>query len=91
MYIKISNTNAVKDNKSYVRVYVNGDKIAEVSPSRRNPLGYLRQYRKSKYWASLRDQVTAVGYEVWQVEMIMAEAKGFPLETSPQKPMRGLT
>ena len=85
MNIKISNTNGVKDNRSYVRVYVDSIKVAEVSPSRRNPLGYLRKYQGSKYWDSMQEQIMASGCEVWQVDMIMTKARGFLLETPPQQ------
>ena len=57
MNIQISNTNGVKNNTSYVRVYVDAIKVAEVSPSRRNPLGYMRQYQGSKYWGEIRVQL----------------------------------
>ena len=80
MNIKISNTNSDKDSRSYVRVYVDSIKVAEVSPSRRNPLGYLRQYQGSKYWDSMREQIMATGYEVWQVDMIMTKARGMYVE-----------
>ena len=89
MNIKISNTNGVKDNKSYVRVYVNAVMVAEVSPSRRNPLGYMRKYQGSKYWDSMREQVMATGYEVWQVDMIMTKARGFLLEPPQEIIVRG--
>jgi len=76
MNIKISNTNGTKDNRNYVRVYLNAIKIAEVSPSRRNPLGYLRQYQGSKYWGMMQEQIMASGCEVWQVDKIMNVARG---------------
>tara|TARA_R110000782_G_scaffold18486_3_gene50846 strand:+ start:474 stop:731 length:258 start_codon:yes stop_codon:yes gene_type:complete len=79
MNIKISNTNGVKDNKSYVRVYVNGDKVAEVSPSRRNPLGYLRTLKNSKYWGQIRVQLEdcaiAGKFTLKEVDNIMHEIK----------------
>jgi len=85
MNIKISNTNGVKNNKSYVRVYVNAVKVAEVSPSRRNPLGYLRKYQGSKYWGYLRDQVMGSRVDgrwltTWEVNEVMDKARGFLLE-----------
>ena len=61
MNIRISNTNAVTGNVNYVRVYVDSELVAEVTPSRRNPLGYLRQYQGSKYWRYMRDQVQSTG------------------------------
>ena len=76
MNVQISNTNGMKDNKNYVRVYLNKIKIAEVSPSRRNPLGYLRQYQGSKYWAMMQEQIMASGCEVWEVDHIMNMARG---------------
>jgi len=51
MNIKVSNTNASGNSKTAVRVYVDGVKIAEVFPTSRNPLAYIRKhngdYRKS--------------------------------------------
>jgi len=81
MNIKISNTNGVKDNKSYVRVYVDSVMVAEVSPSRRNPLGYMRKYQGSKYWRYMRDQVQATEqFSIFEVHEIMTKARGFLLE-----------
>ncbi len=80
MNIKISNTNGVKDNKSYVRVYVDSVKVAEVSPSRRNPLGYLRKYQGSKYWGEIQVQLECCAmsgmFTLKDVESIMTEARG---------------
>ena len=78
MNIKISNTNGVKDNRSYVRVYVNAIKVAEVSPSRRNPLGYMRQYKNSKYWGEMRVQLECCAMSLTpnEVDDIMDEVKG---------------
>ena len=80
MNIKVSNTNGVKDNNSYVRVYVNSVKVAEVSPKRRNPLGYLRQYKNSKYWGEIRVQLECCAlagmFTLNEVDTIMNEVKG---------------
>ena len=78
MNIQISNTNGVKDNTSYVRVYVNAIKVAEVSPSRRNPLGYMRQYKNSKYWGEMRVQLECCAMSLTpnEVDDIMDEVKG---------------
>ena len=80
MNIKISNTNGAKNNKSYVRVYVNGDKVAEVSPSRRNPLGYLRTLKNSKHWGEMRVQLECCAlagmFTLKEVDSIMNEVKG---------------
>tara|TARA_R100001377_G_scaffold52049_1_gene30479 strand:+ start:621 stop:911 length:291 start_codon:yes stop_codon:yes gene_type:complete len=89
MNIKISNTNGVKDNKSYVRVYVDSVKVAEVSPSRRNPLGYLRKYQGSKYWEEIQVQLECFAmagmFTFKDVDSIMTEARGFLLDTPPQQ------
>ena len=89
MNIKISNTIGVKDNRSYVRVYVDSIKVAEVSPSRRNPLGYMRQYKNSKYWGEVRVQLEhhalAGMFTLGEVDVIMQEVKGQLLETPPQQ------
>jgi len=80
MNIKISNTNGDKTNNSYVRVYVNSIKVAEVSPSRRNPLGYMRQYKNSKYWGKMRVQLECCAlagmFTLKEVDNIMNEVKG---------------
>ena len=77
MNVQISNTNGVKDNTSYVRVYVDSIKVAEVTPSRRNPLGYLRQYQGSKYWRLMQDQIEFTGlFKLGEVDEIMSIARG---------------
>jgi hypothetical protein len=77
MNIQISNTNGVKNNTSYVRIYVDSVKVAEVSPSRRNPLGYLRQYQGSKYWKLMQDQIEFTGlFKLVEVNKIMSTARG---------------
>ena len=80
MNIQISNTNGVKNNTSYVRVYVNSIKVAEVSPSRRNPLGYMRQYKNSKYWGEVRVQLECCAmagmFTLKEVDTIMEQIKG---------------
>jgi hypothetical protein len=76
MDIKVASTNGSKDNTNYVRVYVDAIKVGEVSPTRRNPLGYMRQYRKSKYWAQLLDQVMATGRPRHEVFQIMGVVRG---------------
>ena len=80
MNVTVSNTNGVKDNKSYVRVYVNSVKVAEVSPSRRNPLGYMRQYKNSKYWGEIRVQLECCAmagmFTLKEVSTIMEQIKG---------------
>ena len=80
MNITVSNTNGVTNNQSYVRVYVNSVKVAEVSPSRRNPLGYMRQYKNSKYWGQIRVQLEcgamAGMFTLQEVSTIMEQIKG---------------
>lgn len=80
MNIQISNTNGVNNNISYVRVYVNSIKVAEVSPSRRNPLGYMRQYQGSKYWGEVRVQLECCAmagmFTLQEVDTIMEQIKG---------------
>ena len=80
MNIQISNTNGVNNNISYVRVYVNSIKVAEVSPSRRNPLGYMRQYKNSKYWGEVRVQLECCAmagmFTLKEVDTIMEQIKG---------------
>ena len=80
MNITVSNTNGSFDNQSYVRVYVDSVKVAEVSPSRRNPLGYMRQYKNSKYWGEIRVQLECCAmagmFTLQEVSTIMEQIKG---------------
>ena len=80
MNITVSNTNGSFDNQSYVRVYVDSVKVAEVSPSRRNPLGYMRQYKNSKYWGEVRVQLECCAmagmFTLQEVSTIMEQIKG---------------
>ena len=80
MNITVSNTNGSHNNQSYVRVYVDSVKVAEVSPSRRNPLGYMRQYKNSKYWGEVRVQLECCAlagmFTLKEVDNIMNEVKG---------------
>jgi len=63
MKIDVSSTNDTKLSKSYVRVYVDGVMAAEVSPPKRNPLRYMRQHPKSKYWGKVWNQLVAAGHD----------------------------
>jgi hypothetical protein len=55
----VSNTNGNRRCRDAVRVYAHGVKIAEVTPTSRNPLRYVRQHPGSKYRAKLLDQLLA--------------------------------
>lgn len=59
--LKVSNTNGKRGRRDFVRVYLNGALVAEVSPRSRNPLGYLRAHPASKYRAELLRQLNARG------------------------------
>lgn len=63
MNVNVSSTNDSKTSKSYVRVYINGELAVEVSPPKRNPLRYMRQHPKSKYWGEVQTQLKSKGYE----------------------------
>lgn len=60
MNIKVSNTNSSGSNKTAVRVYINGDLVAEVNPTSRNPLAYIRAHN-GKYRKDLVKQCHAAG------------------------------
>ncbi len=61
MKIKVSNTNYGSGNKQdCVRVYVDGERVAEVFPPRRNPLQYIRDH-DGKYRSDLLEQCVAAG------------------------------
>lgn len=60
MNIKVSNTNSNGNNKTAVRVYIDGKMIAEVFPTARNPLAYILRHN-GKYRASLVAQCKAAG------------------------------
>lgn len=47
--IKVSSSNASGNSKTAVRVYKDGFMVGEVFPTARNPLGYLKKHRRSKY------------------------------------------
>ena len=56
--IKVSNTNGNHGKLSFVRIYKNGNKVAEVEMNQRNPLNYLQsRVNKSKYLDSLSKQL----------------------------------
>ena len=57
--IKVSNTNgSSKGELSHVRIYKNGNKVADVEMNQRNPLGYLQEIvNTSKYLDELSRQL----------------------------------
>lgn len=75
MYIngyKVSSTNPMKSGSdSFVRVYKDGVKIAEVGLSKRNPLRYVRQHPTSLYSDSLRGQLRKYGVEELDIRAIV--------------------
>lgn len=60
MNIKVSNTNGNNGRPNAVRVYVNGVMVAEVFPTSRNPLSYIRSHN-GKYRAELIEQCKSAG------------------------------
>lgn len=59
--IKVSNTSKTGKYPNAVRVYKDGVKVGEVFPTARNPLGYLKEFKGSKYNLSLITQLTGAG------------------------------
>ena len=59
MGLQVSNTNGNSKQQDRVRVYRDGEVIAEVYPTSRNPLGYVRKHPASKYTVSLIEQLRA--------------------------------
>jgi hypothetical protein len=55
----VSNTNGNRRYRDAVRVYAHGVKIAEVTPTSRNPLRYVRLHPASKYRVKLIEQLLA--------------------------------
>ncbi len=57
--IKVSNTNGNRCNKmSYVRIYKNGNMVAEVEINKRDPLGYLQSIvNGSKFLVDMSKQL----------------------------------
>ncbi len=57
--IKVSNTNGNSNNKmSYVRIYKNGNMVAEVEINKRNPLAYLQSIvNGSKFLVDMSEQL----------------------------------
>lgn len=60
MKIKVSNTNGNSYQKDVVRVYIDGELVAEVFPPKRNPLGYIREHN-GKYRKDLISQCRDAG------------------------------
>lgn len=64
MNIKISNTNPSKrGDLPAVRVYLNGEMVAEVRPNKRNPLAYIREHN-GRYRKALLEQCVDAGIPV---------------------------
>ena len=57
--IKVSNTNGSNKGKlSHVRIYKNGNKVADVEMNQRDPLSYLQRIKNtSKYLDDLSQQL----------------------------------
>jgi hypothetical protein len=70
MNIKVSSTNGQDGKTNFVRVYIDGIKVAEVTPPKRNPLAYLKAHKKSKYWDGLEEQLLEQ-FEPYQVGHIL--------------------
>lgn len=68
--IRVTNTNASGNTKTAVRVYKNDLLVGEVFPTARNPLGYLKQYKRSKYNQSLVKQLRAAGLTQDEIEQV---------------------
>ena len=71
--IKVSNTNSNGDNMTAVRVYKDGKLAGEVFPTSRNPLGYLKKYKGSKYNKQLIDQLVEFGFSQSEIDEVYAE------------------
>jgi hypothetical protein len=67
--IRVTGTNAKTGNLSYVRVYLNDERIAEVVVSRRKPVEYLRGLTRSKYFKSLEQQMMPYGVTLSDIGM----------------------
>ena len=75
--LEVSNTNMSTDRKnsySCVRVYRNGALIALVKMNTLNPLGYIRQHKKSKYRIQLINQLVDKGVNFDTVSKIVNNA-----------------
>lgn len=59
MNVSVSNTNGNSRQPSCIRAYADGKKVAELLVNKRNPLGYLRSVRASKWHVSLCEQLEA--------------------------------
>lgn len=73
--IKVSSTNATGKYPTAVRVYKDGVKVGEVFPTARNPLQYLRTFRRSKYNLSLIAQLTNAGLSEDEIAEVYGEEK----------------
>lgn len=57
--IRITSTNGNKRQRDAVRAYVNGTKVADLSPGKANGLRYFRSLSRSKHHVELDQQLTA--------------------------------
>ncbi len=69
MNIKVTGTHAVDSNKSFVRVYKDGKRIAEVVVTKRKPVEYLRSLKRSKHFRSLELQMMPYGVTLSDIGM----------------------
>jgi len=68
--IRVTNTTASGNTKTAVRVYKNDMLVGEVFPTARNPLGYLKQYKRSKYNQALVKQLRESGLTQDEIEQV---------------------
>jgi len=69
MSIKVTGTHAVTGNESYVRVYLDDKRIAEVVVTKRKPVEYLRSLTFSKHFKSLELQMMPYGVTLSDIGM----------------------
>jgi len=70
--ISVSNTNSNGKTKTAVRVYKNSMLVGEVFPTARNPLGYLKQFKRSKYNRQLVAQLKENGLSEDEIAKVYA-------------------
>lgn len=69
--IRVSNTSGNANQPSAIRVYKDDIMIAEVFPTRRNPLQYIKDYPRSKYRKELIDQLVKAGLSGREINKIL--------------------
>ncbi len=67
----VSNTGSTPKYEGAVRVYLAGELIGEVKPSSRDPLGYIRKHKGSRYRHALTAILVNAGATQGEIDSVM--------------------